>query len=123
MSDALSHLPDHIISVRPWGQFEQFTENETTTVKLLSVSAGQRLSYQSHQQRSEFWRCLAGPVGVLLDDVEYTLAVGESIFIPVGAKHRLMGLKTDGLILEIAFGHFAEDDIERFADDYGRSGA
>ena len=31
---------------KPWGQFEQFTHNEISTVKILTVNENQRLSLQ-----------------------------------------------------------------------------
>ena len=46
---------------RPWGGLEQFTLNEKTTVKILTVKAGKRLSLQYHHNRKEFWKFLAGP--------------------------------------------------------------
>jgi len=38
---------------RPWGSFTQYSDNEQTTVKLLDVKPGIRLSYQYHDHRDE----------------------------------------------------------------------
>ncbi len=112
----------HEIVKRPWGQFEQFTLNETSTVKLLMVNREHRLSYQSHKNRSERWYCISGQVSAVVDGRTFALSPGESLEIPVGAKHRLIGVAVESTILEISFGTFTEDDIERFEDDYGRVG-
>ena len=39
---------------------------------------------------------------------------------PQGAKHQLIGEARDYRVLEIAFGHFEEEDIVRLTDKYGR---
>ena len=105
---------------KPWGKFEQFTLNELSTVKILTVNPGQRLSYQSHGKREEFWHCIKGEVEVVIDGERHSLKEGEEIFIPQGAKHRLIGTKNQGKIFEISFGFFDENDIVRHEDDYGR---
>jgi mannose-6-phosphate isomerase-like protein (cupin superfamily) len=45
---------------RPWGSFRRFTENEISTVKIITVNADQELSLQYHKNRDEFWKVLAG---------------------------------------------------------------
>ena len=107
---------------KPWGKFEQFTLNEPTTVKILTIKPDAGLSYQSHTKRDEFWRCIKNNVMVILDDTEYILNEDQDIFIPKGAKHRLVGLERKGKVLEISFGEFDEEDIVRYEDDFGREG-
>jgi len=109
-----------LIVERPWGKFFQFTHNEVSTVKILSVKANKRLSYQSHKNRDEFWRCINNSVKVILNDVESTLNKGDEIFISKNDKHRLIGLDKDAEVLEISFGNFDEEDNTRYEDDFGR---
>jgi mannose-6-phosphate isomerase len=47
---------------------------------------------------------------------------GESIHIPLGAKHRIINEGESPLIfIEVQVGeYFGEDDIIRLQDDYGR---
>ena len=40
---------------RPWGGFEQFTINEKSTVKILTLLPRQKFSLQYHKKRKEFW--------------------------------------------------------------------
>jgi mannose-6-phosphate isomerase len=115
------NLANRVRSERPWGSFEQFTLNEPSTVKLIEVKAGQRLSYQSHQNRDEFWRCIKGPLKAVVDDQEVVMNEGDEVFVSAGTKHRLVGDQADGLCLEISFGVFDEGDIVRHQDDYSRN--
>ncbi|CAN5726012.1 phosphomannose isomerase type II C-terminal cupin domain [soil metagenome] len=105
---------------RPWGSFEQFTNNEVSTVKLIHVTAGMRLSLQRHHKRSEFWRVVAGSGAFEIDGEVTAVVVGDEANIPIGSLHRLTA-GADGLsILEVARGEFDEHDIERVADDFDR---
>jgi mannose-6-phosphate isomerase-like protein (cupin superfamily) len=107
---------------RPWGSFEQFLSNAVGTVKVITVQPHQRLSLQRHQQRDEMWCVLDGPVDVTVDDRTWPAQADELVWIPRTATHR-MGNSTDQRVrvLEVAFGVFDEDDIERLDDDYQRT--
>lgn len=106
---------------KPWGSFSQFTLNEVSTVKILTIKAGTRLSLQSHKHREELWVILDAGVSVQIDDRVITPKQDEEVFIPGGAKHRLIGAAEKTCrVLEVSFGEFDENDIERFEDDFGR---
>ncbi|MDQ4014413.1 MAG: phosphomannose isomerase type II C-terminal cupin domain [Thermoproteota archaeon] len=106
--------------IRPWGRFEKFHENKSCTVKLIYVNANSRLSLQYHKKRSEFWKVIKGTAVVEIDKKTIVLREGETITIPRQAKHRVLALKSDCIILEIAYGRFDENDIVRIEDDYQR---
>lgn len=105
---------------RPWGRFERFALNEQCTVKLVYLDGDKRLSLQFHNNRSEFWKVIIGPVKVQLGDDTKVLHSGESVIIPKKTIHRLIGAGTEAIILEISKGEFDESDIVRLEDDYKR---
>ena len=43
---------------KPWGSFDQYTLNERSTVKILTINPGASTSLQSHKHRREFWVAL-----------------------------------------------------------------
>ena len=102
----MTSLPDPregmFVSNRPWGGFEQFTLNEPTTVKIITVDPGHRLSLQTHERRAEFWQVLDGPIDVTVGDETWSAQPGERVWVEQGAVHR-MGNSTDrpGRVLEI----------------------
>ncbi|MCP4583770.1 MAG: mannose-6-phosphate isomerase [candidate division Zixibacteria bacterium] len=120
-SDDKKAITGNIITdIRPWGNFKQFTHNKVSTVKILTVNPNQILSKQSHKKRDELWIMLDKGLRVELDDKVWEPEAGEEIVILRNSKHRLSSLEKVGRVLEISFGHFDEDDIERFDDQYGR---
>ena len=105
---------------RPWGNFERFTLNEKTTVKILTLHAGESLSLQTHELRDEFGRVINGHGVVRIGEKNIDVREGDSFFIPRNSAHRAIG-GPDGLVyLEISFGDFDEHDEKRLEDEYGR---
>jgi mannose-6-phosphate isomerase-like protein (cupin superfamily) len=112
---------DIFVVERPWGEFQQFVSNETVTVKIITVQPGHRLSLQRHQHRGELWRILDGPMDITVDDRQWQAETGEIVWVPHGAIHRMGNSGTEpSRLLEVGFGHFDENDIERLEDDYAR---
>lgn len=112
---------DMFVSERPWGNFQQFTLNAQTTVKLITVNPGERLSLQTHALRSEFWQILDCSIDVTVGERTWTARPGEQVWVAEGATHRMGNSgRSPGRVLEIGYGQFDEDDIVRLDDDYQR---
>ncbi len=114
-------MKEMFVEQRPWGQFEQFTHNEQTTVKIITVKPGQQLSLQYHHHREEFWRVLSGQGEVVIGEDTIPATQGDNFHIPKKAIHRMQTQDKELVILEIAYGNFDEEDIVRLEDKYGRS--
>lgn len=107
-------------NIRPWGDFERFTLNEKTTVKIITVEPGGVLSLQTHSHRSEFWKIISGNGIVIVGEDHKKASPGDSFLVPIHTNHRLEAVDSTLVILEIAFGDFDEKDIVRLEDKYGR---
>lgn len=115
-------VSEHVFENRPWGRFEILRDEDHYKSKIIRVEPGQRLSYQSHAKRAEHWVIVRGEAIVVLNDKEHLLKQGDHIFIPQGAKHRIMN-RSQSLVefIEVQIGsYFGEDDIVRYQDEYGR---
>ena len=115
---------DHEIFQRPWGYYKTTVLNDYFQAKIISVKPGGQLSLQSHEHREEHWIVVHGTGTVQLDKSIFSVKYGDTIFIPLGCKHRLTNTdKEESLIItEVQIGdYFGEDDIIRYEDVYGRS--
>ena len=92
-------------------------------VKRLVVAAGAQLSDQRHQHRREHWAVVEGTGRVTLGRTNLVLSAGDSVMIAPHLWHRLANVGAVPLVLiETQIGPIlAEEDIQRRADDYGRS--
>lgn len=105
---------------RPWGGFERFTLNQTTTVKIIRVDPRAALSLQLHSRRSEYWLLLDGSATAILGSEKVAMEPGADCYVPAGTVHRITAGAEGARLLEIAFGDFSEDDIVRLQDAWGR---
>ncbi len=113
----------HRMDYRPWGWFETLILSERFRVKRIHVHPGASLSLQSHVHRSEHWVVVAGTARVTVNDDVTLLGENESVYIPLGARHRLENPgKVAMVLIEVQTGaYLGEDDIERYEDVYARS--
>lgn len=105
---------------RPWGFFDRFTQDELSTVKIITVSPNKRFSLQKHTHRSEFWRIISGVGTIIIGKHSHTAGPGDEFEIHVGIIHRMTAGEEGITFLEIALGDFDENDIVRLSDDFGR---
>lgn len=112
----------HTKVYRPWGWYDSVENGEGFQVKRINVKPGAKLSLQSHKFRSEHWTVIKGKGEVTVNENVSILSVDESVYIPLGATHRLCNPGIDDLeIIEVQIGSYlGEDDIERYDDTYGR---
>lgn len=114
-------MRDKIEDIRPWGLFRQYTHNEFTTVKIIEVKPQGKLSVQRHKYRDELWIALDEGLLATVDGNSYPMSTNKEIWIPRGAIHTVENRSLmSARFLEIAFGNFDENDIERLEDIYGR---
>jgi mannose-6-phosphate isomerase-like protein (cupin superfamily) len=108
---------------RPWGNYTVLYTDESCQVKKLVVNPGKRISLQSHKFRAEHWFIVSGQGAAELDGNLIEVGPGDSIEVSIGSKHRISCGESGPLIFtEVQTGSsFAEDDIVRYEDDFGRS--
>ena len=116
---ATEHLRNH----RPWGWYQTMDLGERFRVKRIVVKPGAKLSLQKHHHRSEHWVVVRGTAQVTVDASVRILHENESVYIPIGAIHRLANPgKIPVEIIEVQTGtYLEEDDIERIEDEFGRT--
>lgn len=111
------------INKRPWGYYEILSDTSDHKVKRIVIEPAGRLSLQRHKLRCEHWFVVSGEGTASVDGKKRLLKAGCMLDIPARSKHRLQNSSDKNLvIIEVQTGeYFGEDDIERFADDYGRT--
>ena len=113
---------EHLKVHRPWGSYQSVDMGDRHQVKRIIVKPGGRLSLQKHHHRSEHWIVVRGAARVTVNETVKTVHENESIYIPIGSRHRLENPgKIDLELIEVQTGSYlGEDDIIRIEDDYRR---
>ncbi len=107
---------------RPWGWFDSLAMGERFQVKRIVVHPGAALSLQSHHHRAEHWIVVQGTAKVTIDDTAQLVSENQSVYIPLGAVHRMENPgKVPMVLIEVQTGSYlGEDDIIRYEDVYAR---
>ena len=107
---------------RPWGWFESLALGERFQVKRITVNPGAALSLQSHFHRAEHWIVVRGTARVTVGDEVKLITENQSVYIPLGAVHRMENPGRVPLtLIEVQTGSYlGEDDIVRLEDRYAR---
>jgi mannose-1-phosphate guanylyltransferase/mannose-6-phosphate isomerase len=107
---------------RPWGCYDSIDQGARYQVKRITVKPGASLSLQMHYHRAEHWIVVTGTALVQRGDDQILLSENQSVYIPLGEKHRLTNPgKVPLELIEVQSGSYlGEDDIVRFEDVFGR---
>ena len=120
MSEAINEMGK--IYERPWGTYQTIAQDKGYQAKTITVNPDGRLSLQKHFKRAEHWVVVAGNATVTVDDDTREYTIGEHIYIPLEAIHRLENFTQEPVvIIEVQVGSYlGEDDIVRLDDIYER---
>ncbi len=114
---------DRVVS-KPWGSERIFAANGRYAGKLITIRAGETLSYQYHRVKEETLHVLDGTLG-LETEVEgervlLALKPGETFHVSPGTRHRMFADAKDVVVVEVSSPEL--DDVVRLEDRYGREG-
>ena len=107
---------------RPWGRYTNLFNGNGFLIKEIYVKPKGILSLQKHFHRSEHWFVTQGTPKITLNKKTFIKKTNETIFIPLGAIHRIENPnKKPVKIIEAQLGSILkETDIVRYKDIYGR---
>ncbi len=110
-------------SIRPWGEYYGWDQGSAWNLKTIYVKPNKRLSLQYHHHREEWWLLVEGDATATVHEGKEVLTIplrkGEVFRVGKKQIHRLSS-KKGGVIVEVAYGAFDENDIVRLQDDHGR---
>lgn len=110
-------------TVRPWGEYYGWDSGKGWNLKTIYIHPKMRVSLQYHHHREEWWLLVSGDAkattGQGKDSQTIELKKGEVFRVGKKQIHRLSS-KKGGVIVEVAYGTFDEEDIVRLEDDHGR---
>lgn len=109
---------------KPWGSELVWAETDSYVGKVLTITAGNALSLQYHEQKDEAWLVQEGRATLELGLVDEPLEAveigpGDVFRYRPGTVHRITAIE-DTVVLEVSTPHL--DDVVRLEDRYGREG-
>ncbi|MCB9958683.1 MAG: mannose-1-phosphate guanylyltransferase/mannose-6-phosphate isomerase [Rhodospirillaceae bacterium] len=108
---------------RPWGTQRQIDGGLGYQVSHITVVPGGCLSLHYHHYRSEHWTVVSGVARVAVDDREYDVRPNQTVYVPLGAIHRIENRANVPLhLIEVQCGgYLGEDDVVLVNDAHLRT--
>jgi mannose-6-phosphate isomerase len=109
---------------KPWGHELIWAKTGGYVGKIIHINRGHKLSLQYHRIKEETIYILSGKMILVFENEkgvleEIPLSAGEAHHIPIGRKHRFIGVE-DCDLAEVSTPQL--DDVVRLEDGYGRAG-
>ncbi len=88
---------------KSWGSYQVLdVEAESMTV-LVTLMAGHKMNYHSHEHRDEVWNIISGTGRTIVDGMEQRVAAGDVITMQAGCRHTIIA-ETELKLIEVQLG-------------------
>ncbi len=128
--DRSSHMKSYVEEIgkearyaeKSWGTYTVIdTQSGSMTIKV-TLRAGNRMKYHSHQHREEVWNVIAGSGRVIVEGEEQKVEVGSVIRVLPEQKHTLIA-DTDMNVIEVQIGEdIRKEDKVTYPDPESQKG-
>lgn len=88
---------------KSWGIYKVIDIQKNSLTIKVSLKAGNKMSYHSHDYRDEVWTVICGQGRSIVDGMEQVLRTGDVITIAAGCKHTIEAL-SDLEMIEVQIG-------------------
>ena len=111
---------DHrvMFAEKSWGSFKVIDIDSASMTIKVTLNAGHRMNYHSHQHRDEVWTVIAGEGKTIVDGMEQNVKAGDVITMSAGCRHTVIA-ETELKLIEVQLGEDIDvHDKKKFALEY-----
>ncbi len=111
---------DHrvMFAEKSWGSFKVIDIDSASMTIKVTLNAGHRMNYHSHQHRDEVWTVIAGEGKTVVDGMEQNVKAGDVITMSAGCRHTIIA-ETELKLIEVQLGEDIDvHDKKKFALEY-----
>ena len=93
---------DHrvMFAEKSWGSFKVIDIDKASMTIKVTLNAGHRMNYHSHQHRDEVWTVIAGEGKTVVDGMEQNVKAGDVITMSAGCRHTIIA-ETELKLIEV----------------------
>ena len=111
---------DHrvMFAEKSWGSFKVIDIDSASMTIKVTLNAGHRMNYHSHQHRDEVWTVIAGEGKTVVDGMEQNVKAGDVITMSAGCRHTIIA-ETELKLIEVQLGEAIDvHDKQKFELEY-----
>lgn len=103
---------------KSWGSFKVIDIDKASMTIKVTLNAGHRMNYHSHQHRDEVWTVIAGEGKTVVDGMEQNVKAGDVITMSAGCRHTIIA-ETELKLIEVQLGEAIDvHDKQKFELEY-----
>lgn len=103
---------------KSWGSFKVIDIDKASMTIKVTLNAGHRMNYHSHQHRDEVWTVIAGEGKTVVDGMEQNVKAGDVITMSAGCRHTVIA-ETELKLIEVQLGEAIDvHDKQKFELEY-----
>lgn len=88
---------------KSWGNFRVLDVGINSLTIKVSLKAGNKMNYHSHERRDEVWTIISGTGRTIVDGMEQYVTAGDVITMQAGCRHTIIA-ETELEVLEVQIG-------------------
>lgn len=88
---------------KSWGSFRVLDVEEHSITIKVTLNAGHRMNYHSHDHRDEVWTIISGQGRTIVDGMEQPVAPGDVVTMQAGCRHTIIA-DTELKVIEVQIG-------------------
>lgn len=88
---------------KSWGSYRVLEVGEESLTLKVTLSAGHKMNYHSHERRDEVWTVISGEGVAIVDGIETPVKAGAVITMEAGCRHTMIA-KTELQLIEVQLG-------------------
>ena len=103
---------------KSWGSFKVIDVDEGSMTIKVTLNAGHKMNYHSHDLRNEIWNVTSGEGTAIIDGMETPVKAGDVITMEAGCRHTIIA-KTNLNLIEVQVGdEINAEDKHKFELEY-----
>ena len=88
---------------KSWGSYKVIDVQEESLTILVTLNAGNKMKYHSHDNRNEVWTVIEGRGKTVIDGMEQIVKPGDVVTMEAGCKHTIIA-ETELKLIEVQLG-------------------
>ncbi len=114
------NMLDHrvMFAEKSWGSFKVIDVDQASMTIKVTLNAGHRMNYHSHNYRDEVWTVISGKGKTIVDGMEQSVKAGDVITMSAGCRHMVIA-ETELKLIEVQLGeNINVHDKQKFELEY-----
>ncbi len=96
-------VQDIMFAEKSWGSYRVLDVDAGSMTIKVTLNAGHKMNYHSHDRRDEIWNVISGTGKVIIEGIEKPVKAGDVVTMQAGCRHTIIA-ETELQVIEVQIG-------------------